>query len=96
MQNAIPEFIPSTNFEKFVLASLAEIKRQLPKSTAIPTGDYLTPTEVCSILKISKGKFYQFINDGVLTTIKPDPKGRKTYVLRSQVENLFPKDFQKK
>ncbi len=85
------------NFKKFVLASLARIERQLPNNTtAIPTGDYLTPTEVCSILKISKGKFYQFINDGVLTTIKPDPKGRKTYVLRSQVENLFPKDFVKR
>lgn len=96
MQNTTLEFNGSTDFERFVLASLAEIKRQLPNSQAIPTGDYLTPTEVCSILKISKGKFYQFINDGVLTTIKPDPKGRKTYVLRSQVENLFPKDFMKK
>ncbi|MEA5457929.1 helix-turn-helix domain-containing protein [Arcicella sp. LKC2W] len=96
MQKATIEFTPSTNFEKFVLASLAEIKRQLPNNQPTPTGDYLTPTEVCSILKISKGKFYQFINDGVLTTIKPDPKGRKTYVLRSQVENLFPKDFVKR
>ena len=95
MQNATLEFTPSTNFEKFVLASLAEIKRQLPKATAIPTGDYLTPLEVCHILKISKGKFYQMVADEVLTTIKPDPKGRKTYVLRSQVENLFPKDFRK-
>lgn len=96
MQNATQEFIPSSNFEKFVLASLAEIKRQLPNATVIPTGDYLTPVEVCSILKISKGKFYQLVADEVLTTIKPDPKGRKTYVLRSQVENLFPKDFRKK
>ena len=96
MQNTTLGFNISTDFERFVLASLAEIKRHLPNTTAIPTGDYLTPTEVCSILKISKGKFYQFVNDGVLTTIKPDPKGRKTYVLRSQVENLFPKDFCKK
>ena len=96
MQNATLEFIPSTNFEKFVLASLADIKRQLPQATAIPTGDYLTPMEVCHILKVSKGKFYQMVADGIFTTIKPDPKGRKTYVLRSQVENLFPKDFLKK
>ena len=95
MQNTIQEFTPSTNFEKFVLASLAEIKRQLPKSTVIPTGDYLTPVEVCSILKISKGKFYKLVADEFLNTFKPDPKGRKTYVLRSQVENLFPKDFRK-
>ena len=95
MQNTTLGFNISTDFERFVLASLAEIKRQLPNTSAIPIGDYLTPTEVCFILKISKGKFYQFVNDGVLTTIKPDPKGRKTYVLRSQVEDLFPKDFRK-
>ena len=96
MQNTTIQFTPSTNFEKFVLASLAEIKRQLPNATAIPTGDYLTPTEVCSILKISKGKFYKLVADDFLNTFKPDPKGRKTYILRSQVENLFPKDFSKK
>lgn len=83
----------NSDFERFVLASLAEIKRRLPKAILIPVGEYLTPTEVCCILKISKGKFYQFVDDGVLNTIKPDPKGRKTYVLRSQVESLFPKDF---
>ena len=96
MQNTILDFIPSTNFEKFVFATLVKIERRLPSTTDIPTGDYLTPVEVCSILKISKGKFYQLVADEVLTTIKPDPKGRKTYVLRSQVENLFPKDFLKK
>lgn len=96
MQNTTLKFEDGSDFEKFVLASLAEIKRRLSIYTATPTGDYLTPTEVCSILKISKGKFYQFVDDGVLNTIKPDPKGRKTYVLRSQVENLFPKDFRKK
>jgi excisionase family DNA binding protein len=96
MQNATIEFTPSSNFERFVLASLAEIKKQLPNTASIPVGEYLTPTEVCAILKVSKGKFYQLVADGVLTTIKPDPKGRKTYVLRSQVENLFPKDFMKK
>ena len=93
MQNAIIQLTGSTEFERFVLSSLAEIKRQLPRKSVIPTGDYLTPNEVCSILKISKGKFYQLVSDKVLTTIKPDPKGRKTYVMRSQVENLFPKDF---
>ena len=91
------ELEDDANFRKFVLASLARIERQLPKTnaTVIATGEYLTPVEVCSILKISKGKFYQLVSDEFLTTIKPDPKGRKTYVLRSQVENLFPKDFLK-
>jgi excisionase family DNA binding protein len=97
MQYDTFELEGDANFRKFVLASLARIERQLPNANAniIPTGEYLTPVEVCSILKISKGKFYQLVSDEVLTTIKPDPKGRKTYVLRSQVENLFPKDFRK-
>ena len=95
MQRAIIQFTPSTDFEKFVLASLADIKRQLPKSSPIPVGDYLTPVEVCFILKISKGKFYKLITDDVLTIFRLTPKSRKTYVLRSQVENLFPKDFRK-
>ena len=72
---------------------MAEINKRLKFKNPTPQGDYLTPNEVCEILKISKGKFYQFVKDGILNTIKPDPKGRKTLVLRSQVENLFPKDF---
>ena len=93
MQQLATQFTGNTDFERYVLSSLAEIKRQLPTATAIPMGEYLTPNEVCSILKISRGKFYQFVADELLTIYKPDPKGRKTYVMRSQVENLFPKDF---
>jgi excisionase family DNA binding protein len=93
MQNGITEYQPSTPFEKYVLKNLLEINRKLKFKNSTPQSDYLTPTEVCDIIKISKGKFYQMVRDGVLTTIKPDPKGRKTLVLRSQVESLFPKDF---
>ena len=93
MQNGITEYQASTPFEKYVLKNLSEINRKLKFKSSTPQGDYLTPTEVCDIIKISKGKFYQMVRDGVLTTIKPDPKGRKTLVLRSQVEGLFPKDF---
>ena len=95
MQNAILELQPNTAFEKHVLANLEKINRRLKFEHSMPQGDYLTPNEVCQIIKISKGKFYQWVRDGILSTIKPDPKGRKTYVLRSQVENLFPKDFNK-
>ena len=93
MQNGINDFHGSTPFEKYVLKNLSEINKKL-KFKNSPYGDYLTPTEVCDIIKISKGKFYQLVKDGFLTTIKLDPKGRKTLVLRSQVENLFPKNFQ--
>ena len=93
MQNEVSQLQPNTAFEKYVLASLAEINKRLKFKNSMPQGDYLTPNEVCEILKISKGKFYQFVKDGILNTIKPDPRGRKTLVLRSQVEGLFPKDF---
>lgn len=93
MQNVISEFQPSNAFEKHVLANLAEINKRLKFKNPTPQGDYLTPNEVCEVIKISKGKFYQLVKDGILNTIKPDPRGRKTLVLRSQVEGLFPKDF---
>lgn len=95
MQNRTFELQPNTAFEKHVLANLEKINRRLKFENSTPQGEYLTPNEVCVIIKISKGKFYQLVRDGILNTIKPDPKGRKTYVMRSQVENLFPKDFNK-
>ena len=78
---------------QIVLADLREIKRLIGKPTVIPTGEYLTPKEVCTVLKISGGKFYQLVKDGVLHTLKPDPNGRKTYVMRKEVEGIFKKDF---
>ena len=94
MQKGTNNLQGSTPFEQFVLKNLLEINKKLNSKNAVQDGDYLTPTEVCDIIKISKGKFYQLVKDGYLTTIKLDPKGRKTLVLRSQVENLFPKNFQ--
>ena len=79
----------------FLMAQIAVIQKQIRGKTEQPTGEYLLPSEVCDILKIGKNKFYSLVNQGFLTKIKPDPKGRKVYVLRSQVESLFSKDFQK-
>ena len=56
-----------------------------------PIGEYLTPKEVCEILKIGRSKFYSWVSDGYLNPIKPDPKGRKTYILRSEISAMFPK-----
>lgn len=94
MKNEVSDFQPNSAFERYVLANLAEINKKLKFKNRISQGDYLTPNEVCEVIKISRGKFYQLVKDGFLTTIKLDPKGRKTLVLRSQVENLFPKNFQ--
>lgn len=85
MQNEVSQLQPNTAFEKYVLANLAEINKRL-KFKSPPQGDYLTPNEVCEIIKISKGKFYQLVKDGILNTIKPDPKGRKTLVLSIAVK----------
>ena len=61
------------------------------KIKAQPIGEYLTPKEVCEILKIGRSKFYSWVSDGYLNPIKPDPKGRKTYILRSEISAMFPK-----
>lgn len=61
------------------------------KIKAQPIGEYLTPKEVCVILKIGRSKFYSWVSDGYLNPIKPDPKGRKTYILRSEISAMFPK-----
>ena len=79
----------------FLMAQIAVIQKQIRGKTEQPTGEYLLPSEVCDILKIGKNKFHSLVNQGFLTKIKPDPKGRKVYVLRSQVESLFSKDFQR-
>ena len=77
----------------FLFAKIAKLERQIKGKIEQPTGDYLLPSEVLEILKISKNKFYSLVNQGYLKTIKLDPKGRKTYVLRSQVVALFPKNL---
>ena len=80
-------------FQKYVIARLDKLENQAKKYPQQPVGDYLLPREVCEILKISKNKFYSLVNSGYLTTIKPVATARKTYVLRSQVVALFPKDL---
>ena len=57
------------------------------------TDEYLTPLEVCNILKISRNKFESMKQNGFLKTYKPDPDGRKVYCLLSEIQQLFPKDL---
>ena len=77
----------------FLFSQIAMLQRKIKGKAEQPTGEYLLPSEVCDILKIGKNKFYSLVNQGYLKTIKPDPKGRKTYVLRSQVVALFPQNL---
>ena len=55
--------------------------------------DLLTPKEAWESLRISKTRFYTLVNQGYISLVKFDYSGRKTFVQRSQLASLFPKDF---
>jgi excisionase family DNA binding protein len=76
-----------------ILSRLDKIEKQFAVRTSAPVGEYLTPKEVCETLKISKNKFYSWVEQGYLHPIKPDPKGRKVYVHRAEIVGMFPKEF---
>lgn len=57
------------------------------------TNDLLAPKEAWKILKINKTRFYTLVNQGFITLVRFDYSGRKTFVQRSQLALLFPKDF---
>jgi hypothetical protein len=63
-------------------SELQEIKRFFLTKQPNRVEEYLTPTEVCGILK-----------NGFLKIHKPDPSGRKIYCLRSEIQEIFSKDF---
>jgi excisionase family DNA binding protein len=75
-----------------VLFRLAEIEKKINSKSEVE-GEYLTPKEVCKILKIGRSKFYSWVADGYITPFKPDPKGRKTYVHRTEISKMFPEKF---
>ena len=93
MQNVIPNIQTNSLFEKYVLDNLERINDRLKYFNPTQKEEYFTPNEVCKKIKISRGKFYQLVRDGFLTPFKLNPKGRKTLVSRSQLQNLFPKEF---
>lgn len=78
---------------KIILSKLDIIERQFKTRASAPVDEYLTPKEVCETLKISKNKFYSWVEQGYLHPVKPDPNGRKTYVLRSEISAMFPNNF---
>ena len=57
------------------------------------TNDLLAPKEAWQMLKINKTRFYTLVNQGYISLLRFDYSGRKTFVKRSQLVNLFPKDF---
>lgn len=57
------------------------------------TNDLLTPKEAWTVLKICRTRFYSLVNQGYINLVRFDYSGRKTFVKRSELVNLFPKDF---
>ena len=76
-----------------IMSRLDKIETTIKSRSTAPVGEYLTPKECCEVLKISKNKFYSWVEQGYLNPIKPDPNGRKTYIMRSEIAKMFPSDF---
>ena len=57
------------------------------------TDNLLSPKEAWEALKIGRTRFYTLVNQGYITLYRFDYAGRKTFVKRSQLALLFPKDF---
>ena len=57
------------------------------------TDNLLTPKEAWEALKIGKTRFYTLVSQGHITLARFDYAGRKTFVKRSELALLFPKDF---
>ena len=64
-----------------------------PKQFDTITKDLLTPKEAWEALKIGRTRFYTLVNQGYIGLVRFDYSGRKTFVQRSRLANLFPKDF---
>jgi excisionase family DNA binding protein len=91
--NKMAELPNQENILKNILLRLAQIENQVNVKKSDLMGEYLTPKEVCEILRIGRTKFYSWVADGYLTPIKPDPKGRKTYIRKSEISLKFPREF---
>lgn len=59
------------------------------------TGDLVTPKQAWELIKIGKTRFYTLVEQGYITLLRFDYSGRKTFVRRSQLAQLFPKDLNK-
>jgi hypothetical protein len=57
------------------------------------TSDLLTPKQAWKLIKIGKTRFYTLVEQGYINLIRFDYSGRKTFVRRSELTTLFPKDF---
>lgn len=57
------------------------------------TDDLITPKQAWESIKVCKTRFYTLVNQGYITLVRFDYSGRKTFVKRSQLALLFPKDF---
>jgi hypothetical protein len=57
------------------------------------TDDLITPKQAWESIKIGKTRFYTLVGQGYINLLRFDYSGRKTFVRRSELALLFPKDF---
>jgi excisionase family DNA binding protein len=89
--NRMAEMPSQDNILENILLRLAQVESRVNVKKSDLSGEYLTPKEVCEILRIGRTKFYSWVADGYLHPMKPDPKGRKSYILKSEISAMFPK-----
>lgn len=68
---------------------------KLAKQTELEsiTNDLLSPKEAWTLLKIGRTRFYSLVDQGHINIVRFQYSGRKTFVKRSELMKLFPKDF---
>ncbi|CAH0996201.1 hypothetical protein EMA8858_02331 [Emticicia aquatica] len=75
-----------------ILQRLNEIEAKI-SAPKISNQEHLTPKEACQAIGISRTKYEQLKRDGYIKDYKLTSGGRKRYVKRSEISQLFPKDF---
>lgn len=51
--------------------------------------DFISPTNAMTLYGLSRGKFYQLVRDGFFPLYKLPDGGKKRYVKKSDIENIF-------
>ena len=84
------ENLCETGFSNFIESKTPEkITNTQPVDFEVSLKDLLTTKEATQILKISKTRFYSLVNEGLITLLRFDYSGRKTFVRLSQISQLL-------
>ena len=79
-----------TGFDNFMASNkIDKVTNTQPVDIKVITDDLLTPKEAWQMLKINRTRFYTLINQGLITLLRFEYSGRKTFVSRSQISRLL-------